>query len=246
MKIAVLILALLIISETTISSETVKSFGRSVLVVDPDNRHNIRGEVRLAVLYGDTLKTPPIFQRYLINLKEAFHRWTKVRVELESPCRLDSPRLLEMPFACLSSYEIFELSPPERANIKNYFKSGGFMLLDNARPTQGVSEQEAAMKKLLYDALGPNIRFKPISRSHPIFYAYFELPEGVPLGVPIGPSSNFQSYVKGVWSGDRMVAILSNRGYTAIWNRENDNQPQLRFGINTILYALIYGTRENK
>lgn len=237
---------MLVISATTVSSETVKAFGKSVLIVDPGNPHNIRGEVRLAVLYGDTLKTPPIFQRYLINLKEAFNRWTKIRVELESPCRLDSPRLLDMPFVCLSSYMNFELSPLERVNVKKYFENGGFMLLDNARPTQGVSEQEAGMKKLLYDALGPDIRIKSIPRSHPLFYVYFELPEGIPLGVPIGPSMSYQSYVKGVWSGNRMVAILSNRGYTALWSRDGNNEPQLRFGVNAIIYALIYGTEEKK
>ena len=38
-----------------------------------------------------------------------------------------------------------------------------------------------------------------------------------------------------------LVAILSNRGYTIFLHANTDNEPHLRFCINAVIYALIYG-----
>lgn len=222
-------------------SDEIAGRSRSTVVVDSNNKYNTRGHVNLAMIYGEMLRPPSLYPRYLINLKEAFHRWTKINVKLDSPCRIDSPRFLEMPYIFLTTYDIFELTPLERENVKKFFQNGGFMVLDNARPTMGLSDQEASMKRLLFDALGDEARFRPIPLNHPIFHVFYDLIEGAPMGIHRGPLSFQKYYVTGVWVDNRLVAVLSNRGYTIFWNDTSNNEPHLRFGINTVIYALIYG-----
>jgi len=219
---------------------------RATVVIDPRNKQFIRGYVHLAIIFGEMLKPPAMYPRYLINLKEAFNRWTKVNVLLESPCRIDSPRFLEMPVIYLTTYDIFDLTPPERDNIRQFFDNGGFMVLDNARPTLGLSDQEASLKRLLFDALGENARLGPIPLSHPIYHVFFDLIEGAPPGVGRGTPVFEQFYITGVWDEDRLVAVLSNRGYTIFMNDTIDNEPQLRFGVNMVLYGLMYGGKQAK
>ncbi|MCE5250048.1 DUF4159 domain-containing protein [bacterium] len=213
-----------------------------MVVADPRDKHNIRGYVHMAIIYGEELRSPAAYPRYLINLKEAFSQWTKINVILDRPCELSSPRLLELPFVYITSYDEFVLTPLERENVRNYFKSGGFMVLDNARPTIGESPQEKSFRNMLLDALGPDIQFLPIPSDHPLFNVYFDLVEGPPVGVLDDSASIGKFFLSGVWANGRLVAILSNRGYTVRWSSDDSNQPQLRFGINMVIYAL---TREN-
>ena len=47
------------------------------------------------------------------------------------------------------------------------------------------------------------------------------------------PSYNLE----GVFTGDRLVAIYSDKGYVHM-GRNFGNEPQLRFGINAVVFAL--------
>lgn len=244
MKKAVLFFLIALTGLSSSWPEQVPGAKRAIVVIDPGNKQNIRGYVHLAIIFGEMLKPPAMYPRYLINLKEAFTRWTKINVLLDSPCRVDSPRFLEMPVIYLTTYEIFDLTPFERDNIRQFFDNGGFMVLDNARPTLGLSDQEASLKRLLFDALGEDIRLGPIPLSHPIFHVFFDLIEGAPPGVGRGTPLFEQFYLSGIWVNDRLVAVLSNRGYTIFMNDPIDNEPQLRFGVNMVLYGLMYGGKQ--
>lgn len=221
------------------------ALSRGMIYVDPKIPRSIRGYINCAIVWGETLLPPPQYPRYLINLKEALHTWTDLNVILDRHCRLDSPRLLEMPFVYITTSDIFELTYREKENVKKYFENGGFMVLDNARPTTSESPQEASFKKLLFDALGDKGRLKPVPLNHPVFNVYFDLPDGAPDGVYSGPFSEAY-YLPGIWIGDKLVGILSNRGYTVAWDSDVNNEPQLRFGINLVIYALFQAGGSNK
>ena len=45
-------------------------------------------------------------------------------------------------------------------------------------------------------------------------------------------------YLEGIFLGDRLVAIYSNKGYGAFWERETENEPHLKLGINLVVFAL--------
>ena len=48
-----------------------------------------------------------------------------------------------------------------------------------------------------------------------------------------------QSYfLEGVFLGDRLVGVYSDKGYVHMWARDFGNEPQLRFGINAVVFAL--------
>ncbi|MBN1290462.1 MAG: DUF4159 domain-containing protein [Candidatus Latescibacteria bacterium] len=220
-------------------SESPPNTQRGMIYIDPENTRDVRGYIHLAIIWGETLLPPPFYPKYLINLKEAFHTWTDMNVTLDRPLKLDSPRLLEMPFVYLTTYDAFELTLAEKENVKKYFENGGFMVLDNARPTILESPQELSMKRLLSDALGEKAHYGPIPANHPILKIYFDMVEGPPIGVDIGPLSYEKLHVTGVWIDNKLTALLSNRGYTVRWNNDSDNQPQLRFGINMVIFALI-------
>lgn len=45
-------------------------------------------------------------------------------------------------------------------------------------------------------------------------------------------------HLEGIFLGDRLVAIYSDKGYVHTWARNYGNEPQLRFGINVVIFAL--------
>jgi hypothetical protein len=45
-------------------------------------------------------------------------------------------------------------------------------------------------------------------------------------------------YLEGIWIKNRLVAIYSDKGYSVSWERDYDNIPQLKMGVNIIVFAL--------
>jgi hypothetical protein len=45
-------------------------------------------------------------------------------------------------------------------------------------------------------------------------------------------------YLEGVWLDDRLVAVYSDKGYGAKWKDTSNNEPQLRMGVNMVIFAL--------
>ncbi len=52
--------------------------------------------------------------------------------------------------------------------------------------------------------------------------------------VPSKGSNNLE----GAFQGDRLTILFSNKGYTARWSADSGSDPQMKFGINLIAYAL--------
>ena len=42
-----------------------------------------------------------------------------------------------------------------------------------------------------------------------------------------------------IWLNNRLVAILSYKGYSSLWEKDKDNESQLKMGINMVAFALI-------
>ena len=45
-------------------------------------------------------------------------------------------------------------------------------------------------------------------------------------------------YLEGIWIDDRLVTIYSGKGYAKKWADTWNNEPQLRMGVNMVVYAL--------
>ncbi|MCE5251874.1 hypothetical protein LLG96_16830, partial [bacterium] len=46
------------------------------------------------------------------------------------------------------------------------------------------------------------------------------------------------TYLEGVWLGERLVAIYSDKGYAIKWKDLSNNEPQLKMGVNMVVFAL--------
>ena len=115
------------------------------------------------------------------------------------------------------------------------------MVLENSLPRSDFSMAEASLKKMLRETI-PNVRFSMIHNNHPLYHCFFDFSDGPPYGAEIGLFDNYMSpqryYLEGVWLKNRLVAIYSNKGYIIKWSYNTDNEPQLKMGVNMIVFAL--------
>ena len=211
------------------------------IVIDPGNKQNVTGYVQIAYAWGQLFTPPHGLLRGLRNLKEAMIKYTKINTELEDHLIFSSDKLLQMPFVFVTTKTDFDLTEIEKRNIRKYFDNGGFMLLDNAEPLGDFSRGGASLKQMLRDTI-PNARFGPIPNNHPIYHCFFDFVDGPPNGAEIGISGSVMSpqrlYLEGVWYKGRLVAIYSDKGYIIKWNDNTNNEPQLKIGVNIIVFAL--------
>ncbi len=222
---------------------------KAVVIVDPASKQNIKGNVSIALAWGEMFAPPQQYLRGFIHLRDSMIRWTKVNTEIERNLMLGSPRLLDMPFVLVTTDVNFELSSTEKANVRKYIENGGFLVLDNPTPRTEKSPAEASLKQMIRDALGTAARFKPIPKDHPIYSCFWDFTDGPPQGSEVGTfgsdSSQLRSiskpvyFLEGVWVGERLAVVFSNKGYIAKWAEISDNIPQLKLGVNLIVFAMI-------
>jgi hypothetical protein len=218
---------------------------KAEIIIDPFEKQNISGNLQIALAWGELLRPPNNLTRGIINLKVAMNRYTKINTELNRHLMLGSTQLLKMPFVFVSSRDNFNLSETEKTNVRKYFDLGGFMVLDNPEPVTESSKGGASLKKMIRDCI-PNARFQPIPKSHELYKSFFEFTDGPPNGAEIGVinrgarsvMSKQRLYLEGVWYKGRLVAIYSDKGYILKWNDNSNNEPQLKIGVNMIVYAL--------
>jgi hypothetical protein len=216
----------------------------AVVVVDYSNKLNIKGRIQLALAWGELFSPPQEYLRGFIHLREAMTRWTKIDTSLERHLMLSSPRLLEMPFIYITSQENFDLTDTEKANIKKYLEGGGFIVIENSRPLLESGPGEASLKQMIRDSLGHNVRFAPIPNDHPLYHCFFDFNDGPPIGAEIGTTEEKRlprtiHYLEGVWLRDRLAVVFSNKGYIVKWTDMENNIPQLKMGVNMVVFSLL-------
>lgn len=248
-------IAILLSNIPDISAQTSIESLKGQIYVDPANRQKIEGFVHIAFAWAEQLEPPENLQRGLINLKEGMTRWTDVETRIDKHLYLSSNTLLKMPFVFVTTERAFELTRQERENVRNYLLNGGFMVLDNATPRYERSQAEASLRKMMRDSLGSRARFEPIPNDHPLYRMFFTFDDGPPIGAEIGmvdvsptevsgkePRGAIMSkpipYLEGIWIGNRLVAVLSNKGYVIKWSENSGNEPQLKIGVNMVVFAL--------
>jgi hypothetical protein len=222
------------------------------VVIDPNDKQNIRGNISIAFAWGDHFSPPQPYLRGIINLKDAMLRWTKVDTAMESHLMLGSPRLLDMAFVYITTDNSFDLSDTEKANVKKYLTDGGFMMIENPDPTTEAGPSAASLKQMIRDALGRDVVFQPIPITNPIYHSFFDFNDGPPNGseMAISVSGSSQTsqlqpnlknpvlYLEGVWINERLAVVFSNKGYIVKWTDMQNNDPQLKMGVNLIVFAL--------
>ncbi len=100
---------------------------------------------------------------------------------------------------------------------------------------------------------GNDAKFLPIPNDHPVYHCFFDFDEGPPNGAELNLSrvvgasgGNKRSrtipkqvhYLEGITIDDRLVAIYSDKGYAIKWAADTNNEPQLKMGVNMVVFAL--------
>ncbi|MCE5251134.1 DUF4159 domain-containing protein [bacterium] len=228
---------------------------KAMVIQNPNSKQNIRGFIYIPTVWGAQLKPPDNLKRAFLNLVEAVNRYTGITARSDPHLLLDCRTLLEMPFVYITTDKAFELTEIERRNFGEYLRNGGFALLDNGSPGYDYSQAEASLRQMVRDALGSNARFLPIPNSHPLYHCYFDFDDGPPLGSEIMMESTTSTaiqgetarnatmpepvnYLEGIWIDNRLVAIYSDKGYGNKWRYLSNNEPQLKMGVNIVVFAL--------
>lgn len=232
---------------------------KAIVVQDPLNKQDIQGFIYVANAWSSQLRPPNDLKRSLLNLSEAVNRYTRIDSKVDRHLYLDDKRIFDVPFVYLVADDSFELTENEADNFGEYLRNGGFCVCDNGTPAYEFGKAEASLRQALKDALGPDAKFLPIPNDHPLYHCFFDFDDGPPIGSEVAvintistgfntaDSDEFKSlkilskeviYLEGIWLGDRLVAIYSDKGYAVKWKEYSDNEPQLKIGVNMVVFAL--------
>ncbi|HDY89931.1 MAG TPA: DUF4159 domain-containing protein [bacterium] len=188
--------------------------------------------------------------------KPVVNSYTNIRSKVDKHLFVDSRKLFDTPFVYLCMDEGFELTEIEARNFGEYLRKGGFAVLDNGKPQDEFSSAEASLRRMLRDSLGKDAKFLPIPNNHPVYHCFFDFDDGPPQGAEIAISvvstitvytfGNFNNftmskqvfYLEGITIDDRLVAIYSDKGYGKKWADTVKNEPQLKMGVNMVVFAL--------
>ena len=225
---------------------------KAMVIRNAHNIKDVRGFVHIATVWGTQLQPPDALKRSVLNLADAVSRYTDITAYLDPHLMLDSQKLFTMPFIYITADKAFELTKIEAENLGRYLRNGGFAVIDNGSPQFEYSQAEASLRQMLRDALGKDARFLPIPNHHPLYHCFFNFDDGPPQGNevqmarvstrPMGSMfrrmSKIVIYLEGIWIDNRLVAIYSDKGYAHKWKDFSNNTPQIRMGVNMIVFAL--------
>jgi len=220
---------------TQISAQTSHEGAKAEVLINPQNKQDISGFANICYAFGARLTQSYEIKRGLINLKDAMLKWTRIDTKLDTPLNLSSPQIKKMPFVYISFDKVFDLTEPEKDNIRDYLMNGGFMVIENINPNLDNNPASSTFANMFREVLEGRGRFAPIPNDHPIFHSFFDFSEP-----PRGMETSLIEirHIEGVWIGDRLAAVYSNKRYVVKWNDYTNNEPQLKMGINMLVFAL--------
>jgi len=228
---------------------------KAMVIQDPNNKQSIKGFVYISTAWGAQLKPPDTLKRAVINLVEAVNRYTNINAKVDTHLYLDSRKIYETPFVYVTANKAFELTDIERKNFGEYLRKGGFAVIDNGEPMYEFGQAEASLRQMLKDSLGADAQFLPIPNDHPLYHCFFDFDDVPPQGAEIqmvqttttgaqGETARNSSmakavhYLEGIWLDERLVAVYSDKGYCWKWKDLTNNEPQLKMGVNFVVFAL--------
>ena len=215
---------------------------KGMVVQDPTDKQNIQGFVYLGLAWGSVLE--PAYKRAMSELVRTINERTRIEAQVDDQLFLDSKALFKAPFVYIAANRAFELTDHEAKNLGEYLRNGGFLFADNARPDLEYGPAEASIKAMFKKALGRDARWVPLRNSHPVYHVFYDFDGGPPPGGEAGGGINRYTgrseavyFMEAIVIRDRVVAIYSDKGYGAFWQR-GDSEPHMKIGVNFVVFAL--------
>jgi hypothetical protein len=216
---------------------------KGLVVLNPAHDRDIKGYIYIpASLTGERLNPPRETRRLVAGLAAILKTHTGIIALADSQFTLSSPSLARFPFLYISADQGFDLSPEEGANLGAYLREGGFAFLeayggdDPTMPPRGAG----SLKQMLRNALGSAGELQPLPADHFLYSSFFDFPEGPPHLERETDPAGFQpaAQLEGVWLGDRLVAVYSEKGYGREWSKSSGQEEFRRFGVNLVVFVL--------
>ena len=220
---------------------------KALIVVDPNDRHNIKGFLHIPRAVN--LRGPTKTSLAANNIEEfrdiVMSSYTGVKIKIDPPIFLDSRELHDYPFLLMTASKPFDhLTTAESDNFREYLNIGGFVFIEAiGRPTasEGIPPSALSLRQMIKDTVRSENRFRLLSHDHELFHCFFDVPvkDGYNHYNSSYLSLNKQprNYIEGIFIGNRLAIIYSDKGYSYRWGMNGLLQPK-HIGLNSFIYAL--------
>ena len=232
-------------------------FGRyqAILIQDPENKRNIKGFFNMTVIDYDLAdKNSDRFPTAAEELMRYIRDHTNVNARIMgTTLRLSDPSILKQPFVYMTGNKaVFQFSDTEKENLGEYLRSGGFMFADEIRYAnnegdltgRGAGQEgtpfDRQFKDLLKDpsVLGSDgTRWQKVSKTHPLYFSFFDFEDGPPLG---GATGGNVFDLEMLELRGRVAVVFSDLNLSWYWGDPNADARErgLQFGVNLVVFAL--------
>tara|TARA_B100000809_G_scaffold245854_1_gene273226 strand:+ start:34 stop:849 length:816 start_codon:yes stop_codon:yes gene_type:complete len=206
----------------------------------------------IQVDYNDARKE----RDYLSLAAQELVQFTKIAAKLEVKLNwreesLDNPRIMDALMLYMTGYDgVMRMNDMEKRNLAEYLKKGGLLFADDILPLDMPYWQHSAgirgtpfdrqFKALIKDPLvlgREGARWRKLPKTHPLYSAYFDFPDGPPLS---GARQGNVFALEGVELRGRLAVVFSDLNISHFWgNLDADGRDRsLQFGSNLIVFAL--------
>jgi Domain of unknown function (DUF4159) len=162
---------------------------------------------------------------------------------------LDDPELFKYPVAYIIEVSWWQMTDTQAAALRAYMLKGGFVIVDDFKQdgdfgSPGWGPFEENMRRVL-----PGVRFVPMTASHPIFHAFFEINnlDIVPQAYNAGKPYFFGVYEDNDPSKRLMMIVNYNTDISQYWEWSgtglrpiDDTNEAYKLGVNYLLYGLTH------
>jgi hypothetical protein len=162
---------------------------------------------------------------------------------------LDDPELFKYPVAYIIEVSWWTLTDRQAAALRAYMQKGGFVIVDDFKaegdfgsPGWGPFEQN--MRRVF-----PEVRFVPMSPTHQIFHAFFEIDDldVIPQAYNSGKPYFFGVYEDNDPSKRLMMIVNYNTDISQYWEWSgtglrpiDDTNQAYKLGVNYLFYGLTH------
>lgn len=209
---------------------------------------------KIGLAWGDQMQPSQFGMKAVTNLQRAASQ-AGLPITAGDQIRLSSANLEEYAVIFVITDAQFQLSDTEKKKLRDFVSRGGMIVLDDPNAAMPASQSLSAMKQMIDDVTGKK-RLQMIKNDHAIYRTPNKL-DGPPMGADtsmttVGKTldrsnntyldnkvdSGRGSTLEGVTSGDRLTMLLTSKGYSPKWSEYSNNDPQMKFGVNIIAYAV--------
>jgi len=210
-------------------------FVASIILFSSIAAHAKEGVIQCAnLIYAGTVTSRCFSDEFL---SEAQRKTTIATERRFKAVKLASDELFKFPFAIMTGEGDFRLTETERANLKKYLHSGGFLLASAGCSNDAWNTSFRAEMKRIFGA-SPLTK---IAHEHPIYRTVNKI-EKFHMKTDVG-----DVFLEGVEVDGKLVVIYSKEGLNDTANTEgccccgaNEIRNSLQLNVNIFAYALLH------